>query len=872
MSRSRRAKRRPPREARPPRPARGGGAAAPPADRLLDLSATILENSRAVVYVKDALGRYLFVNRRFEDVLGVRARDVLGRTDHEVHDRETADRLRANDRRVMKAGAAEEVEEIVPTAGSERPRVYVSVKEPLCDREGRPYALCGISTDVTEWRRAEEALRMEKQRYRSLVEATAAIVWSTPPCGEFRSEQPGWSEFTGQTTGELMGWGWLDAIHPEDREATRRAWSEALETQGGYMVEHRIRRRDGAYRDMCARAVAILGPDGEPCEWFGVHVDVTERRAAEAASRESRRRLAAALDASGTGTFRWDFETDAMEWDDRMRALAGVPPGYRPTGADVLSLIHPDDRPAMSRALEAVRSGEDRSPEEYRVLLPGGGVRWLRVQGRVFRDAEGGPSHSIGGCVDVTDLKLAEERLSHRVNHDMLTGLPNRSLLHSAMESLVARGAEPPRFAFLLLDLDRFKEINDTFGHDHGDAVLQEMRPRLRAAVAGPGLIARLGGDEFGILLEGAGAGEAEAAAQAVLTSLQRPVFVNGQVLEVGASVGIALFPDHGRDVASLVRVADVAMYAAKRSRAGWATYRAEQDRSCPRRLNMVGELRQAIEEGQLLLHYQPKVDLRTMLDAGVEALVRWRHPRHGMLQPCDFIPIAEETGLIRPLSLWILERALRDRLAWVEAGIDLGVAVNLAPDSLQDLDLAPVVAELLARHDAPPWRLTIEVTETAMMKNPARAQAVLTAIHAMGVRISIDDFGTGYSSLAYLKELPVDEVKVDRSFVQDASASRRDACIVRSVIDLGHNLGLKVVAEGVEDEPTLERLRGWGCDLAQGWRLGRPTSADEYRLRHRPAAPPCAPASAPAPAPVTAGGGGWERAGRVLALASLAP
>lgn len=866
MSRSPRAKRRPSREARASRPARGGGGTPLQAYHPLDLAATILENSRAIIYVKDPQGRYVFINRRFEDVLSVRAGEVLGRTDYDVHDRETADRLRANDLRVMKAGAAEEIEEVVPVTGFKRPRVYVSVKQPLCDREGRPYALCGISTDVTEWRRAEEALRLEKQRYRSLIEGTAAIVWSTPPCGEFRSEQPGWSDFTGQTTEELWGCGWLDVIHPEDRDHTSRTWTEALETQGCYLVEHRLRRRDGVYRDMCARAVPILGPDGKVCEWFGVHVDVTERKSAEAALRESRRRLAAALDASGTGTFRWDFETDVMEWDDRMRSLAGVPPDFRPAGADVLALIHPDDRPAMSRALEAVRRGEDWPPQEYRVLLPGGAVRWLRVQGRVFRDAGGAPSHSIGGCVDVTDLKLAEERLSHRVNHDMLTGLPNRSLLHSAMEALVSRGTEPQRFAFLLLDLDRFKEINDTFGHDHGDAVLQEMRPRLRAAVAGPGLIARLGGDEFGILLEGAGAREAEAAAQAVLAALERPIFVNGQMLEVGASVGIALFPDHGRDVASIVRVADVAMYAAKRSRAGWATYRAEQDRSCPRRLNMVGELRLAVEEGQFLLHYQPKVDLRTMLDAGVEALVRWRHPRHGLLQPCDFIPIAEETGLIRPLSLWILEHALRDRLAWAGAGIDLGVAVNLAPDSLQDPDLAAAVAELLARHDTPPSRLTIEVTETAMMKNPARAQAVLTAIHEMGVRISIDDFGTGYSSLAYLKELPVDEVKVDRSFVKDASTSRRDACIVRSVIDLGHNLGLKVVAEGVEDEPTLERLRGWGCDMAQGWRMGPPTSAEDYRLRHQPAAPP----TPLAPAPVPAGAGGWGRAGGAVTLASL--
>ncbi|WP_165252529.1 sensor domain-containing protein [Paludisphaera soli] len=796
------------------------------------LSRAILDNSKAIVYVKDLEGRYVFINHQFEAVLRVRSEDLLGRTDHDLYPRETAEAVCANDRHVLAAGEAMEIEEVIPVAGSDRPHVYVSVKEPLFDPWGRVYALCGISTDITEWKRAEESLRLSEERYRSLIQATAAIVWSTPATGEFESEQAGWSAFTGQSFEDLKGWGWLDAVHPDDREETCRAWSRSVADRVVYQVEHRLRGRDGLHREMCVRAVPILAPDGSLREWVGAHIDVSDRKAVERELQESRQRHAAAMAASGTGTYRWDLKTGRVEWDDQMQALFEAPKGFPRTLDDAMGRIHPDDRTSLMAAIEESRVRRVETPMEFRALLPGGRVRWLRGKGRIFDDEAGLPSYAIGGCVDVTSLKTAEERLTYRANHDALTGMPNRHMLQATMESFASPRSGRERFALLLLDLDRFKEINDTFGHDHGDAVLRELNPRLNGAVGPPALVARLGGDEFGILLGDAGAAEAEEVARAILAALQQPILVHGQVFEVGASVGVALFPDHGRDVATLMRVADIAMYAAKRARAGWSIYEPDQNHCNPRRLKMVGELRQAVEEDQLLLHYQPKVDLRTMRDADAEALVRWRHPREGFLTAGAFIPLAEETGLIRPLSLWVLDRALSETRALSEGGPPQGVAVNLAPDNLQDPDLIDVVVDLLGRYDTPARLLTIEVTEGAMMRNPSRAKAVLLDLHDMGVRIAIDDFGTGYSSLAYLKELPVDEVKVDRSFVKDMAVSRRDACIVRSVIDLGHNLGLQVVAEGVEDDATLALLRDWGCDLAQGFRLSPPISAAALRRR----------------------------------------
>ncbi|WP_337177556.1 EAL domain-containing protein [Paludisphaera sp.] len=809
-----------------------------PTDYLPDVARTILENSAAIIYLKDLEGRYLFVNHRFEQMLRVTSSQIMGGTDFDVHAPEVAERIRANDALVIRGGKAQEIEETVFVGGSDEPSYYISVKEPLFDAEGRPIAVCGISTDMTPWKRAQEAARLGEERYRSLVEATAAIVWATPPDGSSTPEGTArWREFTGQGEEEAEGLGWLRAVHPDDRPRTEQQWVAAVACGGSFEVEHRVRGRDGAYRIMRARAVPVRDVDGSVREWVGAHVDVTDREVAERALRESRQRHEAAMIASGTGTYRWDLATSAIEWDDQMRVLFGVGPDHVPSFDDVLSRLHPEDRERMEAALTLVARGEASADGqmEFRVVQPDGSMRWLTGKGRMYHDAEGRPTHIVGGCHDVTPLKEAEARLAHRANHDTLTGMPNRALLQATMEQRVAAGS---RFAFLLLDLDRFKEINDTFGHGHGDAVLRELRPRLGAAVRGPRLIARLGGDEFGILLEGAGLREAVEAARSILADLVSPIHVRGHDLEVGASVGVALFPDQGRDVASIIRMADVAMYAAKRSRSGWAIYQPGQDRACARNLTMVGELRQAIESDQLRINYQPKVDLRSMIDAGVEALVRWQHPREGLLAPDEFIPVAEETGLVHPLSLWVLDRALRDRRAWAARGVDSSVSVNLAADSLQDPSLDAIIADLLARHDAPARRLTIEVTETGMMRNPTRARTLLTRLHDMGVRISIDDFGTGYSSLAYLKELPVDEVKVDRSFVKDAATSQRDACIVRSVIDLGHNLGLRVVAEGVEDEATLELLRSWGCDLAQGWLLGRPSTADSYLRGRRPLVP----------------------------------
>jgi diguanylate cyclase (GGDEF)-like protein/PAS domain S-box-containing protein len=412
--------------------------------------------------------------------------------------------------------------------------------------------------------------------------------------------------------------------------------------------------------------------------------------------------------------------------------------------------------------------------------------------------------------------------------YDPLTGLPNRTLLRDQLDASIEAVSQgrSRSFALMVLDLDRFKEVNDTLGHHVGDVLLQQLGGRLLAAVRAGDLVARLGGDEFAVLVPDTDAAGAEQVARDLVLALQAPFLLEGHPIAVDASIGIAFSPQHGLDADTLLRCADVAMYQAKRSGAGIALYNASEDVHRPDRLALLGELRSAIDNGELLLHYQPKVDMRDGSLVGVEALVRWQHPQRGFLPPMEFIPLAEQTGLIYPLSHWVLEAALKQHQVWRSLGIDVPVAVNLSRRTLHDPQLPGTVAELLTRWDVAPGSLVLEITETSLMSDPLGAGENLTRLRALGVRVSIDDFGTGYSSLASLKNLPVDELKIDQSFVQAMSTDASCRAIVRAIIDLADALNLQVVAEGVEDRATWDVLAGLGCQVAQGYFVGRPVAA----------------------------------------------
>lgn len=415
------------------------------------------------------------------------------------------------------------------------------------------------------------------------------------------------------------------------------------------------------------------------------------------------------------------------------------------------------------------------------------------------------------------ERKRAEARVQYLAYFDPLTELPNRTLLHDRLKHTLALAyRENMPVALLMLDLDRFKDVNDTLGHHIGDLLLHQVGRRLASVLRESDTASRLGGDEFAVVLPDTALDGAMTTARKIQDAIGHPFTLEGMELDVRASIGIALFHLQALTADDLLRQADVAMYLAKEAKSGFAVYTPEFDRHSTQRLALVADLRQAIDRGQLTLHYQPKVELRSGHVMGAEALVRWRHPTHGMLLPSRFIALSEQIGVIKSLTLWVVEQALRQCRTWRESqGVEAGVAVNISAGNLQESHFADQLQDIIRACHADPRWLELEITESVVMSDPARAMEILTRLNRMGVRLAIDDFGTGQSSLSYLKRLPVSVMKIDRSFVMEMA--RRDDVIVRSTIDLAHNLGLEVVAEGVESQDIMSRLIVLGCDSAQG-------------------------------------------------------
>ncbi|HEV2413816.1 MAG TPA: EAL domain-containing protein, partial [Candidatus Dormibacteraeota bacterium] len=429
---------------------------------------------------------------------------------------------------------------------------------------------------------------------------------------------------------------------------------------------------------------------------------------------------------------------------------------------------------------------------------------------------------------DISERKAQTDALEYQALHDALTGLPNRSLFGDRLrQALLAARRNQKMFGVLLLDLDRFKDINDALGHDRGDSLLQEVTARLRGVLRATDTVARLGGDEFAVLTTDARHPEdVVSIARKILASLEGPFAIADQMVETGASIGISMYPVHGDDPGTLLRRADVAMYVAKRSGGGYAMYQPEQETQTLRRSGLAGELRRSIPQGELVLHYQPQVTLATGAINTVEALVRWNHPREGMMPPDRFIPMAEETGIIHPLTAWVLDSALDQLCKWLGEGLDVAVSLNVSPRNIEDHSLEEMVARALANFKVDPSRLTLEITEGVAMA--AAAAKALHRLHEIGVRLALDDFGTGYSSLLYLMRLPVNEIKIDRSFVSALATDPDSGAIVRSAVGLGHNLGLRVVAEGLQDRMAEAVLVEAHCDAAQGFLVGRPAEEAE--------------------------------------------
>lgn len=550
---------------------------------------------------------------------------------------------------------------------------------------------------------------------------------------------------------------------------------------------------------------------------------------------QTNQRFALAMAGSNDGIWDWDIVSGQVYFSPRWREMLGFmdnDPALHGTISDWRNRIHPDDAQRVGDTLEAyLKEGNTLLALEHRLEKKNGEYIWVLMRGKASRNKEGAATRMAGSLSDITDRKQQESIIQHQAMHDALTNLPNRMVLHDRLGHAIhmaQRQREP--IAVLMMDLDHFKDINDTLGHHVGDLVLQEVALRLQNAVRKSDTVARLGGDEFAVVLPGVDVSKIGPIVNKILKSLEPTVLLDQHSLHIETSIGVALYPQHGEDSNSLIKTADIAMYAAKHNNSGYEIYDATQDQHDANRLNLTADLRQAIDGDSLVLHYQPKIELESGRTIGVEALVRWRHPTLGLLFPDSFIPLAERCGLINPMTIQILKMAIQQHQHWKLSGLTLPVAINLSTRTLQDPDFPVQVEKIVYGLGMEPHSLEFEITESAIMADPTRALTMLTLLNEMGVRLSIDDFGTGYSSLSYLQRLPVHMVKIDKSFVTGMIANSNNIAIIRSIIDLGHNLGLKVIAEGVEDRETCDELKALGCDMGQGYYFGRPAPAEQSR------------------------------------------
>ena len=670
--------------------------------------------------------------------------------------------------------------------------------------------------------------------FRDLADLAPMVVWVTGASGSCIYLNRRWQELTGQTAAEGGGYGWLDCVHPDDQAEKLQAFLAANAERRPFRLDFRLRRAAEGWSWVLSAAVPRWSDAGAFLGYIGSVVDIDEPKRAEEALQESGARLRRAQDAAGIGDWELDLVTDEVIWSDRLFRLLRLDPARgQPSRAVVFELIHAEDRERVAAEIKATIAGSRALDMEFRVVLPDGAVRWLASRGEIVSDEMGRPSRLAGVNFDVTARKAAEERIIELALNDPLTGLPNRRMLH---ELLVRMRASARRsgssFGLLFIDLDEFKQTNDTLGHTAGDVLLVEAGRRLRACVREGDAVGRLGGDEFAVLAPIA-AGQAHdlgILASRLVAGLDEPFAMHGVEVRTGASIGIAVWPDDADDIDMLLSEADLALYAAKQAGRGtWRFFQSEMQERARKLAALDRDLRRALERGEFVLHYQPIVHVDSFELQAIEALVRWNHPERGLLLPSEFLRVAERSRLVVALTFWVLAEAMRQAAAWRAAGLgEVGVTVNLAAAALEADGLAEHVAARLRAEALPATALLVEVTEGAVADD-GRAVVVLEALRRMGIRVGIDDFGAGYSSLARLRDLPLDLIKIDGAFLAATPDSRGEA-ILRAVAGLAQSLGLPTVVEGVETVEQFRLLRRVGVTCAQGYLLARPMPASQSR------------------------------------------
>jgi diguanylate cyclase (GGDEF)-like protein/PAS domain S-box-containing protein len=688
------------------------------------------------------------------------------------------------------------------------------------------------SRDITRRKETEDRLREAEKRYRMLVEQIPAITYIQ----EIR--RPSETVYVSPQVMDILGYTpeectstphlWIRTLHPDDREAVLAEDLRTNETEEPFVMEYRRFARDGHLVWIRDEATLVRDEVGEPLYWLGVQIDITERKQAETRLGAAEQRFRTLVDQIPAVTYidPVDDPETSLYTSPQIEKMLGYTPEEWREGKLWPKRLHPDDRERILAADERFEAGEEEPfSEEYRLLAKDGSVVWVREEAVLLRDETGEPLYWQGVFYDLTERKALEERLQHRAFHDYLTDLPNRQLFVDRLRKALdrTRRKRSRKVAVLFMDLDEFKIINDSLGHEAGDALLTLVARRLKGCLRPEDSLARFGGDEFVVLIEDIEGPEvAVRVAERITEELERPFFLEARELFAPSSIGIGLGDAGTKTPEALLMDADTAMYRAKEEGGTFKVFDPAMYEQAKGRLDLESDLRRTLEapHERLPVFYQPMVSMPNGTIVGMEALLRWAHPEKGLLVPRGFIPMAEETGLIVPMGRWVLNEACRRAKEWQERypnNAKLTMAVNISARQLRYPELVGEVEDALRKVALDPGSLTLEITESVLVEDEGSSAGTLQRLKELGVRLAIDDFGVGYSSLSYLRYLPVDQLKLDRVLVGNLDTDEKNLAIVRAAVDLGHALGIEVVAEGVETHEEFEKLSKLGCDVGQG-------------------------------------------------------
>jgi diguanylate cyclase (GGDEF)-like protein/PAS domain S-box-containing protein len=697
----------------------------------------------------------------------------------------------------------------------------------------------------------ERALRELQTRYRGLIDSLPAVIYLQRLIdGTMVEVSPGIRQLLGVEPEDWLDdpQGPLAPIHPDDLERVAAERERCMGAGGPCRLQYRATHADGTTVWISEETTIIEDESGTPTYWLGLMLDVSEFARTRQQLEEAKQKYGTLVEQIPAIVY-IDVADESMSTSyvsPQIHGLLGITPQEYEADPDLwYKHLHPDDRDrALSTYLEG-RSSGDPFTFEYRLIARDGRVVWFSDSAVAVTDADGAPLFVHGVMLDITDRKRAEEQVEFLAYHDKLTGLPNRAMFDELVELAIARARRQGTGAAVLhLDLDNFKLVNDSLGHEAGDELILELAERLKEATRETDLIARPGGDEFFLLLADiertppiAGGADAELVlAESVTTrvqqALQVPFVLAGNEVYATASIGVSLFP-HDDDAATLVQNAEAAMFQSKKAGPGGYLVHVADDADSLSRLSLTTRLRKAVENQTWTLHYQPLVSLVDASMTGVEALIRWPEPNGGLVPPGEFIPLAEEMGLIEAIGDWVVEEIGRQDLAWREAGLELEIGFNLSPRQMWQPDLVQKIVSRLDQAGMDPTKVVVEITESTAMTDPDHTQRVLFDLHDRGLQLAIDDFGTGYSSLARLKHLPVDILKIDRSFVRDVDNDHDAASMVSAMITLASNLGMTPLAEGIETEGEWRFLADRGCPRGQGFYFSKPVPPGDILAMH---------------------------------------